>query len=562
MSVCLFLIFCLLYHKAAYRASASDFDKKELKRAMLKVLTSDQMKEYDRFTIEEIGIPSASLMERAAYACADEAEKLLRNYGKSFREVSGKSADILVVCGSGNNGGDGYACGRILSLRGCRVTFLAAGNPEHMSEEARRQAGICRKLGLPVVTAAEPECYDLIIDALFGIGLTRPVEGAYAGLIGKINDSGVPVLSVDIPSGVNADNAQVMGCAVKAQVTVTMQCLKPGLLLPPGCRCAGKVIRADIDVVSPDVFRNMGEGGIYALSEEDLRLLPPRDPDGNKGSFGKLLVIAGNEDMAGAAFFSAAAALSSGAGMVRIMTHKANRDMLLSLLPEALLTVYTDEEDLLRKMPAALSWSDAAVCGPGIGISERSAACLKYLLKNADLPLVLDADALNVLSENDELRSLLERYPKEVIMTPHIGEMSRLSGLSPSDIKHDPIGTASSYADEFGVTMVLKDSRTVTAGAGGRSFINTSGNSGMATAGSGDVLSGILGALSALAHVQGKCISPADFADPVFRAAYGVFLHGCAGDEAAKSAGEHGMRASDLIDGLRSVLMGAGQPCV
>ncbi|MBP3913683.1 MAG: NAD(P)H-hydrate dehydratase [Lachnospiraceae bacterium] len=521
---------------------------------MLKVLTSDEMKEYDRYTMEEIGIPSASLMERAAYACADEAEKLLQKYGKGNRNAPEKSAGILVVCGSGNNGGDGYACGRILALRGFRVTFLAAGNPEHMSVEARRQEGICRKLGMSILKDAEPNEYDLIIDALFGIGLTRPVEGSYAVLIGKINDAGVPVLAVDIPSGINADSAEVMGCAVKAEATVTMQYLKPGLLLAPGCRFAGKEVRADIDVVAPDTLRNTDGPGICTLSKEDLGMLPARDPDGNKGSFGKLLVIAGNEEMAGAAFLSAAAALSAGAGMVRILTHKANRDVLLTLLPEALLTIYTDEEDLLRKLPAALSWSDAVVCGPGLGNSERTAACLRYLLKAAELPLILDADALNALSGSAELRSLLREYRKDVIMTPHAGEMARLCGQSITDVKRDPVRTASSFAGEYGVTMVLKDSRTVTAGACGRSFINTSGNSGMATAGSGDVLSGILGALCAGAHAEGNHFVPVEWNDPVFLAAYGVLLHGCAGDEAQQSVGQFGMKARDLIEGLRGIL--------
>ena len=497
---------------------------------MLKVLLAEQMKACDAYTINRIGIPSASLMERAAYACADAAAG-----------YAGRSGYVVVAAGTGHNGGDGYACARILHLRGIRTAILAAGNPEHMAEETKRQAGICMRLGIPEADTTALSEADVIVDALIGIGLSRDVAGEKKDLIGKINESGARVVAVDVPSGVDADTGRICGCAVRADCTVTMQCLKAGLLLYPGAGCAGEVIRAGIDVA--EEIPEAEPHRMYSTGKEDLsELLPERDPSGNKGTFGKVLVIAGTHNMAGAAILCGRAALRSGAGMVMILTPEINRTIIQSAFPEAMLKTWENAAERERALCEALAWCDAAACGPGLGTGEDSEQLVRRLCALSDKPMVLDADALNLISRHPEL---LKEIRQTAIITPHIGEMSRLTGLSVPDIKQDLIGCAVGFASSHDVICVLKDARTVTAFPDGRVFINRTGNSGMATAGSGDVLTGITASLLAQTGSAEKAAPAA------------VCLHGAAGDEAAGKEGVRFMTASDITDGLRSAMKAA-----
>ena len=519
---------------------------------MKTVLTAAEMKTCDSYTIEKIGVPSAVLMERAALAAADEV--------LSLRGAS--DGAVLILCGSGNNGGDGFACARILHMKGVPVTVLFAGREENMTAETRRQSGICGRLGLRAVKPEEiPEdgnagerfwnSFEVIVDALLGIGLTREVVGSMRDLIQKANAARARIVSIDIPSGVDADTGRVLGTGIYAAVTVTMQCIKPGLLLYPGAENTGRLVAADLGIVEPasgnpgvmEAVSGISSGAAESVSgisgteesasgisgaaesvsgitgshhnrvtsdicpmrlmeREDLKLvLPVRSASGNKGTFGKLLIIAGSENMAGAAFLCASAALRSGAGMVKVLTPSVNREILQRSLPEAMLATWDSLGKMETELHRALDWCDAVVCGPGIGRSEEASRLVHELLAVCEKPVVLDADGLNVL-EGD--LSVLTNTPSgRVTLTPHIGEMARLTGKSAADIKNDLVTSAREISMLTGATCVLKDARTVTALPDGGIFFNNTGNSGMATAGSGDVLAGILGSLIVAAE-QGR----------------------------------------------------------
>ena len=551
---------------------------------MKTVLTAAEMKTCDSYTIEKIGVPSAVLMERAALAAADEV--------LSLRGAS--DGAVLILCGSGNNGGDGFACARILHMKGVPVTVLFAGREENMTAETRRQSGICGRLGLRAVKPEEiPEdgnagerfwnSFELIVDALLGIGLSREVGGCIRDLIQKANAARARIVSIDIPSGVDADTGRVLGAGIYAAVTVTMQCIKPGLLLYPGAENTGRLAVADLGIPepasgNPDIIDAVsGVSGIdesasgiagtsrsrvasdvrsmrlaeredrtvtrsmRLMEREDLKLvLPVRSASGNKGTFGKLLIIAGSENMAGAAFLCASAALRSGAGMVKVLTPSVNREILQRSLPEAMLATWDSLGKMETELRQALDWCDAVVCGPGIGRSEEASRLVHELMAVCEKPVVLDADGLNVLE--GDLSVLTDTPSGRVTLTPHIGEMARLTGKSAADIKNDLVASAREISRLTGATCVLKDARTVTALPDGGIFFNNTGNSGMATAGSGDVLAGILGSLI----VQGT--------DPGYAAAAAVVLHGAAGDEAAAEQGRRFMTAGDIVTGIRTVL--------
>lgn len=505
---------------------------------MLQILTDDRMKACDAFTIEQIGVPSAVLMERAALAVSMEVQSFLKTECSGL--LRGSSPRILVVCGSGNNGGDGYACARILKLWGMDAVVLEAGNPEHMTEETRRQRRICMNVGVEFANPDQVGFSDfhLIVDALFGIGLSKNVTGKYEALIQEINESKVPVISVDIPSGISAGTGAVCGTAVKAAVTVTMQCRKPGHLFYPGAFYTGKLVCADIGVIVPE---EGWDGRMLAFEKNDLKdFIPGRDPSGNKGTFGKVLLVAGSFGMSGAAYLAAKAALRTGAGMVKILTDEANRVILQQLLPEALLSVYRSTEDAVHVLREALSWCDVCAAGPGLSVSETSYRLVRELLMgDGRIPLVLDADAINVLKGDT---AILKQFRGTAFITPHIVEMARLTGESREMIGKDPLRAAVQFTRDTGVSCILKDARTVTACTDGRVFINLSGNDGMAAAGSGDVLTGILAALIG----RGAGMETAG--------ALASYVHGLAGDAAAERLGRSFMTASDIIDGLRCVL--------
>ena len=391
---------------------------------MERIVTSGQMKRLDQFTIQEMGVPSLVLMERAALAVTEELEK---NFD---------TGRVLVVCGSGNNGGDGIAAARLLYLAGVRTEIFLAGKMESFTEETRIQWKIAEKYGVPIVKNPDPAEYTTIVDAIFGVGLSRNVEGHYEALLKKLDASGVPVLAVDVPSGIDASRGRVMGTALHARQTVTFACAKAGLLLYPGASYAGQVTVRDVGICpegrtmrGSNLFSEDSKGSMFRITDEDYRWLPPRNPREIKAPLGKVLVVAGSRDMCGAAFFAAKASLLAGAGMVRIFTEEHNRTVLQQLLPEALLTTYREDEEeetLRRLLGQAVDWADVAAAGPGMGTGRAADRIVTALLADSGKPLVLDADGLNLLSRRKEL---LKQTSSACILTPHMGEMSRLTGL-------------------------------------------------------------------------------------------------------------------------------------
>ncbi len=495
------------------------------------LVNSREMKQYDKNTSEHFKVPSVVLMEQAAQA-----------FVSLLYEEAYDTSETLVVCGTGNNGGDGLAIARLLSLSGSHVTVVRCGNPDKATEENRLQADILLAYRIPVLTEIPEKTehpYTLIIDALFGVGLTRAVEGEYKKLIQKMNVLPGKKAAVDIPSGVSADNGAVLGEAFRAQLTVTFAYEKRGLYLFPGCECCGRVRVGEIGIREESF---LGEKpGMCLLEDSDVpKLLPERTKRSNKGTYGKLLVIAGSPGMAGAAILSAKAAYASGCGLVCILTPEENRVVIQTALPEAILATY-NEKTLKKVLEEKLAWAGMILCGPGIGTDKAAEKLVHHVLKDGAVPVVWDADALNLISrDTDVLRTARTPW----VVTPHLGEMSRLTGKPVPEIQKTIVETAEEFARMYGGICVLKDAHTVTAVLQGATFLNLSGNNGMATAGSGDVLGGVIAGLMA----QGLS---ADIAAPL-----GVFLHGRAGDAAAEHTGSYGLMASDLICGIRELFAG------
>lgn len=495
------------------------------------------MKQCDIATVERIGLPSMVLMERAALAAANV---ILEDYPAVKK--------ILIVAGRGNNGGDGLAVGRLLAKAGKEVSFYQMKGT--LSKEAAQQRQILLHMGFVISDIWPDEEYDMIIDALLGIGISGDVREEACSIICHMNEirkaqenltecyeaKRTPIIcALDLPSGIDTDTGAVCKEAVKADLTVTFQYLKKAHLLYPGKEYCGRVYLRDVGI--EDVLQ--GEQTAFTYQKKDVpSLLPPRNPSGHKGTFGKVLLFAGSTDMSGAAVLCARAILSSGAGMLKVFTAKENQMILKTLLPEAMLS-----KDPLED----LEWADVLVAGPGIGTAKDTAELLKKLISQVQIPLVLDADALNLLAADEACRKVVAQKGKQlpVILTPHPGEFLRLSEVSMEEYKKEREQLICSFSRKFHVILVSKDADTMVVEETAEKknvYLNSTGNSGMATAGSGDVLTGLIGSLLA----QGL--------DAFEAASKGVFLHGLAGDEAIKEKGAHGMLASDLIKKLWNYL--------
>ena len=493
------------------------------------------MKAIDSYTIQVVGIPSMVLMERAALKVVE-----------CVKEHSTRCDRMLVICGMGNNGADGIAAARMLLLDGYQVDVLLLGEEKHATEELKLQLAIARKLGIFIDSNINIDEYTIIIDALFGIGLSRPVTGIQEAVINKINTANHIVFAVDIPSGLSADNAKPLGIAVKADYTITFGLNKIGMILYPGCEYAGEVMVADIGF--PGMAVDNAKANCLVYDSSDVMKLPTRSDYSNKGTFGKVLIIAGSVNMAGACFLSAKAAYRTGAGLVKVLTVEENRIIMQSLLPEALLSTYKADTSMteveLEKVKAEITWASAIVFGPGIGVNDKSKLLLDLVIKNAKVPVILDADALNILSKRyeygDTFQGITRNLPDHTIVTPHLKELSRLMQIPVEQIADDLLGVADLCTNENHLIYAIKDARTIVAYDKIR-YINTSGNCGMATGGSGDVLTGIIAALVA----QG--LTPLD------ATMLGVFLHGLAGDKAAEQKGKYALMASDLLETLAEI---------
>lgn len=483
--------------------------------------TGEWMQKADTHTIQEIGIPSMVLMERAALASVEAMEEKKINLART-----------LVACGSGNNGGDGFAIARLLKAKGYEAEAILVGKGSSMSEECLLQKKIAEKCGVPIVTTIQNKEYTSIVDAVFGVGLNREVTGVHKEYIEALNSMTGRKIAVDIPSGICSATGAVLGTAFKADLTITFACEKLGCVLHPGSGFTGQVITKEIGI-DQTIFEK--EPSVcYTFDKQDLKsLLPQRSPDSHKGTYGKVLMITGSKGMSGAAYLSAKAAYAAGAGLVQIYTAEENRIILQSLLPEAIVTTY-DEYDI-ETLNGLLSWADVVCMGCGLGRSKQAEQIVIHVMKNLNVPGVIDADGLNILSCHPEL---LKEQEQPLVLTPHMKEMAGLLGCSVKELKEQRFEKLRAFTDKYGVVCIQKDARTLTAKWDRQMFVNTAGNNAMAKAGSGDVLAGVIVGLMAQ-HMP-----------PYEAAVCGVYLHACGGDEAKERKGSYSVLAKDLIAGI------------
>ncbi|HEY4002113.1 MAG TPA: NAD(P)H-hydrate dehydratase [Candidatus Xenobia bacterium] len=502
------------------------------------VLSAEQAAAVDACSIETIGVPGAVLMETAGRSVSS----VLRAWLPHARHVS-------IACGPGNNGGDGLVVARLLKEAGLTVNVGMLGDPARLSGDAAINAAVARKIDLPLHVWPDEEAFagwcrslpsaDVVVDALFGTGLARPIGGIAARAITAINESHRPVLAIDIPSGVHGTTGHLMGTAIKAHRTVTFGTLKLGHMLYPGATHCGRMTVADIGFPHQAV-RN-ARADVYAITPALARhWLPSRSPDAHKGSAGRVVLIGGSARYTGAPALAGEAALRAGAGLSTVAVPRVVWPAVCARVKEVIVVPLEDADHLTDKSHKAarelLADSRTAAFGPGLGRHPESLKLIASLLSTFTGAAVIDADGLRALPEN------FQASPGGAVITPHAGEMATLLNVPIHAILDEPIRHARKAARSFNVVAVLKGAHTLVADPDGHVFINPSGNSGMATAGMGDVLTGVIAALLA----QG--------ATPLHAAVTGVYVHGVAGDLAASDVGRRGLLASDVSDRLPRAL--------
>ena len=517
---------------------------------MERVVTVSEMRDQEKYIMDMCRLPASTLMERAAFFAYESAACRFEKPGRA-----------VLFCGFGNNGGDGIALARILYEHGWTCTIIMVGNDKKQTAENRHQIDVlkavypkCRIEAFNNVFGEEARPFmafdnvDLIVDAMLGIGLTRALEGDFKKAVSVINGLDVFTVSLDIPTGLDADTGKSLNECVKADMTVTFGAVKAGLML-----CGGRIAAGEIKADTCGIYHT-GDSDAYDcstgayLEETDLKKLLKRDPQGNKGTFGKLFLWAGSKETGGAAILSARAAFLSGTGYIRMLSHMINRDSVLKALPECVFSGYEDNgsgiDDHLAK---GVDFADVIAAGCGVGNNKESLIIFRKLMKmikdkEKKPVLILDADILRMISGNDMWNELSDAGCS-IVMTPHMGEFSAMTGKSISEIRDDRINIARSFAAEKNIILVLKDSETLVMSQSGRYMIYNGGNDGMAVAGSGDTLLGIIAA----------CICNAE--DPFKGAGAGVYIHGMAGGIAAADKSRYSMLPSDIADRLPEVFL-------
>lgn len=518
----------------------------------MKVVTSEEMRDIDSMTIKSIGISGVVLMERAGAAAAAKIKELF---------PKGK---VVILAGGGNNGGDGLVAARELFNAGWDARVLLLIRQDKLSPDCLLQYRIIKQMGIPIefrtdISDKDIDC-SVIVDALLGTGLNKDIEGVIAKAINLVNKAGSKVLSIDMPSGISSDTGRVMGVAVKADFTITFGLPKRGHFLYPGASFSGKLFIENIGfpeglLISEDLKVNLMD------ERQAASLIPARPKYSHKGDYGHALIVAGSRGKTGAALLAARACLRAGAGLVTIgvpeslitpLQSRATEEMTLPLPDRGDGTLSSKAADhILRYLTEK---ADVICIGPGIGVTPDTIKLLSDILASSKIPLVIDADGLNSIT----YPGLMMKASAPVIITPHIGEMARLLLASAGKgqalkelsrapnpqlltrIEHDRVNAALSFSKNNEVYVVLKGAPTIIAEPSGRAFINTTGNPGMATAGAGDVLSGIISSFAG----QGL--------NPLNASMLGVYMHGLAGDIAAGEKGEHSLIAGDIIDCLPS----------
>ena len=499
----------------------------------MKVSTVSEMRALDRRAIEEFGIAQELLMENAGQAA----------YFVLLREFGIKDKTFSVFCGTGNNGGDGFVVARKIHSNGGEVKVHILGDPGKYRGAAKINLEIISRLPIEVQQLQSLDSVkgdiaqsDLIVDAILGTGITGDVRGLYSEVIESINESGKPVLSIDIPSGIHGDTGQIMGAAVKADYTVTFGLPKIGNMLFPGYELGGKLFVSYISF-PPSMVNDES----LKVAINHTRDLPPRNKRGHKGNFGDVLFVAGAAGYFGAPYFAALSFLKAGGGYSRLAAPHA---IIPSIASKGSEIVFVPQREThsgsisLENKESLLSLSekmDVVVLGPGLSLDEETQQLARDLAQAIDKPLLIDGDGITALCQ--DLQIIKERQA-ETILTPHLGEMSRMTDMSPADIEEQKIDVLQRTATDLHATIVLKGAHSLIGCPDGRVFINMSGNSGMATAGSGDVLTGTIAAMFGLGLSVEEAVRK------------GVFIHGLAGDLAAGDKGEDGITAQDILDYL------------
>lgn len=509
----------------------------------MKLATREIIREIDRISIEEYGIPGLILMENAGRAVS---KVVLEEFPLSRR--------IAIFAGGGNNGGDGFVVSRHLISEGLDVTTYLTSDPKKYRGDALTNLEALRKIGGKLIDIRKNglsyyQGADLIIDALFGTGLDREIEGFYRDVIDFINSQSVPRIAVDIPSGLNADTGFPLGISVKADITVTFAVPKIGIAIYPGIEYAGKVYVADITtpkLLEKDITSEL-------ITYDTVRgIIKPRHKDTHKGTYGHLFILAGSPGKTGAATLAAQGALRTGTGLVTVGIPRGLNPIMAQKLTEAMTEPLPEtdngtfgKESIEMALRVISSRKTALAVGPGISTTQDTAEFLYEILKNSPIPIVADADGITIIAQN---LKILKELKAPIVLTPHPGEMSRLIGKTGEDVQKNRIGVARDFSSMYNVYTVLKGARTVISTPDGRVFINPTGNPGMASGGMGDVLTGIIGGFLAQGY------SPAD------ACVLGVFSHGLSGDFVAHKMGEVGIIAGDvancLPETLREILYG------
>ena len=511
----------------------------------MRVLNSAQMREADRRTIQEIGISSLVLMENAGRQAVAAMEAM-------YSDLSDRH--VAVLCGQGNNGGDGLVVARTLMQRGVDVSVFLIGRVTEVRGDARTNLEILGRLGLTVVEIADSQAWELhfseigdctlIVDAIFGTGLNAPVSGLMETVVADVNAAAIPVVAIDLPSGLSADSYEPIGDSIEATMTVTLAAPKLPLVLPPGETRAGDIVIADIGIPS-EVLEAVEGPRVELLTRSAMReLVTPREPDSHKGDFGRVLIIAGSRGKTGAAHLAGIGALRSGAGLVTVATPTCCQPIVAGMAAEYMTEALDETPDGLdpdgveRILELA---RDVIALGPGLGQAPRTREFIHALIERATTPLVVDADGLNAFSHDPD--KLAGREGRDVIITPHPGEMARLVGMSTEEVQASRLEIARNFAAAHHLYVVLKGHRTIIATPDEKVFINPTGNPGMATGGTGDVLTGMIAAwLAQLLDAEAAC-------------KLAVYLHGIAGDLAEADEGEVAMTSADLAGHLGDAIL-------
>lgn len=503
----------------------------------------DQMKLIDKIAVEKVGLPSIVLMENAGKVVFDEIMKVRETFER-----------VIILSGPGSNGGDGFVIARHLHNLNVPVKVFIIGKVSHIHGDSLSNLNILRKLSIPIDEVFDGGGFvklekalrqgSLVVDAIFGTGLSKDVFGIYTEVIDLVNEHGRNILAVDIPSGVNADTGKIMGNAIRATKTISLVIPKVGNIMFPGSEYHGDLIIKGIGV--PDIVINEVNIRYNIITDEVIeKLVPHRRRNTSKVDYGRGNIVAGSIGLTGAAILACKGALRSGMGLLKLYIPESLNFIITTAVPETI-TVPLQEVrkgvigiNNFNKVIDDAMLSDVVCFGPGCGQASEVGELLKRIIFEVDKPLVLDADGLNALAKNVDW--LLSKK-NQIIITPHPGEMSRLTGKTVEEINNNPIEIALEFSKQWGVITVLKGSRSVIATPDGEVYININGNPGMATAGSGDVLAGVVTSFIA----QGF--------KPIDAAIFGVYIHGMAGDIMAASRGEHGLMAGDIVEGITKAL--------